>query len=393
MPYPPIVSFFILVLIFAIGGEISLKTKSVISLMLVSSILHLIGYWTGIIPTDSVASTGLPALLTAFALPIIITNLGTMIDLNQLLSEWKTVLICLFALVCMGFLCFTVGSLVFGREYALVASVPISGGSIATIIIGDACEAAGRADLAGFAALINSLQLLIGLPIGAYLVKEQLKKMQKEGLFQSEEQLKRITHSHLSIKRKAWKHTPAWWNNPYPTLARVTLIAICAYYGNILTKIPFPILCLVFGVIATQTGFLETTSLQNAGYWPFFMIIQLCNMPRLLANVALESIKTMYIPVFGMLILGALSLTVGSLILGRLLRVPWRMSAACGLCAMIGYPNTMLISEDAVATMDGNDQEKLVARGYVLPRMLVGGFTSVSLASVVFAGIVAPIVF
>ena len=54
---------------------------------------------------------------------------------------------------------------------------------------------------------------------------------------------------------------------------------------------------------------------------------------------------------------------------------------------------TMLIAEDASSTMKGTDKERENALAYALPKMLVGGFTSVTLASVAFAGIVSPMVF
>lgn len=63
---------------------------------------------------------------------------------------------------------------------------------------------------------------------------------------------------------------------------------------------------------------------------------------------------------------------------------------AVSLCAMIGYPSTMLISEDAVSTMNASENEKVNARGYVLPKMLVAGFTSVSTVSIIIAGIMVP---
>lgn len=393
MTWTPLVSFFVLIVIFAIGNEVSLKTKSVISLVLVSSVLHLIGYWTGIIPVDSVANTGLPVLIAAFVLPVGVTNLGTMMDINQLLGEWKTVIICLVGLVGLAIACFTIGCWVFGREYALVAAGPIAGGGVATIIIGEACEAAGRGDLAGYAALINSLQILISMPIGGYLLKTQLAKMQLEGKFISEEALHAGEKSLPRINRKAWKHTPEWWMRPYPLLARVTLVAIAAYVVYVYTGIPQPILCLTFGVIACQFGFLEPNSLQLAGFWTFMMIIQLSNIPNMLKGVTWNGFKTMIVPVFGMLLLGATFLAIFGVAMGKFLRLPWRVSAAVSLCAMMGYPPTMLLSEDAVATMDGTDTEQAVARGYILPKMLVGGFTTVSIASIAFASIIAPMIF
>ena len=209
MPLSPLVSFFLLIAIFALGNEIAIKTKSVISLMLVTVVLYLIGYWTGIIPLDSIQSTGLPAALTAFGLPIMVVNLGTMMDLNKFLGEWKTVLVCLIAMIGLAVACFTVGTWVFGREYALVALAPIGGGSVATIIIGDACEAAGRSDLAGYAALIFALQILIGMPVSSYMLKNQLKRMRQAGRLQSKEMLY-AEEAVLHIQRKSWKNAPKW---------------------------------------------------------------------------------------------------------------------------------------------------------------------------------------
>lgn len=393
MTWTPLIAFFVLIVIYAIGNEISLKTKSVLSLVLVSCILHLIGYWTGIIPLDSVASTGLPLILSAFVLPVGVTNLGTMINVNQLLGEWKTVIVCLVGLVGLAIACFTVGCWLFGREYALVAAGPIAGGGVATIIIGDACEAAGRGDLAGYAALINSTQILISTPIAGYLLKVQLSQMQREGKFLSEQAL-HAGEKHLPpIRRRSWQNAPAWWTRPYPLLARTALVAVIAYAVYVWTGIPQAICCLVFGVIACQFGFLEPDSMQKAGFWGFMMIVQLSNIPNMLKSVTWARFQTMILPVFGMLLLGAVSLALFGILTGKLLRLPWKVSVSIALCAMLGYPPTMLLSEDAVATMDGTDEERSVARGYILPKMLVGGFTTVSMASVAFASIIAPMIF
>lgn len=389
MAWTPLISFFALILIFTIGSEISLKTESIISLMFVSAVFHLLGYWTGLIPTDSVANTGLPYILSGFVVPIMVINVGTMMDVNQLMGEWKTVLICLAALVGLIFACFTVGVVIFGSDYELVAVSPIAGGGVATILVGDACLAAGRDDLAGYAALLNSMQLIMAMPISAFMIKRQIASMQKEGVFVSEEILRTGAKLPL-VRRRYWKSAPAWWTRPYPILLRVTLMAILGVMLSNVTRIPAAVLYLILGVLACQFGFLEPNSLQNAGYWPFLMIVQLCNVPYLLASVTLDQCIKMLIPVFGMLALGVVSLSTFGILFSKLIRVPWKTAMAVALCAMIGYPSTMLISEDAVSTMNASENEKMIARGYVLPKMLVAGFTSVSTVSIIIAGIMVP---
>lgn len=394
MTWTPLFSFFVLIVIFSIGNEISIKTRSVISLVLVSSIIHLLGYWSGIIPLDSVGNTGMPAMLSSFGLALMVTNLGTMMDLNQLLAEWKTVLICFAALAGLALVCFTIGSMIFGREFAMVAAVPISGGNVATTIVAAACEDAGRSDLAGYAALVTTLQFLIGMPLAAYLMKTELADMQKKGRFLSEEKLHEGERNFPHIDRHIlWKHASAWWTHPYPMLARLAFIAVISQFISGITPIPAAICWLVLGIIGCQIGFLEETTLQSGGFYGFLMIIQLSNIPRLLTGVTFENFKSMLFPVFGMLFLGACALAIFGMIAGKILRVSWRTAICVSLCAMFGYPMTMLIAEDAVGTMEGNAEERRIAHGYALPKMLVGGFATVTIASVAFAGIISPMIF
>lgn len=396
MSWTPLVSFFVLILIFCIGEEISAKTRSVLSLVLVSALLHLLGYWTGLIPVDSVVNTGMPGMLASFGLAIMVTNLGTMIDLNQLLGEWKVVLICFFALFGLAVGCFTVGSAIFGREYALVAAAPIAGGNVACTIVGEACENAGRSDLAGYAAIITTLQCLVGLPAVAVLLNRQLKFMQTRGMLKSREALLSMVPGEKTlpqIGRHSFKNMPKWWTRPYPMLARLALIAILSQFVSNVTGIPTAICWLVLGILCYQVGFLEKTTLQAGGFYPFFLLLQLSNIPKLLAGVTWDAFKGMIIPVVGMLLLGGLSLAVFGMIAGKVLRVPVRIAASTALCAMLGYPYTLLMTEDAVGAMEGSDAEKELAKGYILPKMLVAGFITVTLASVAFADIITPMIF
>lgn len=43
--------------------------------------------------------------------------------------------------------------------------------------------------------------------------------------------------------------------------------------------------------------------------------------------------------------------------------------------------------------MDCSDEEKQIALGYALPKMIVGGFATVTVASVILTSIIAPMIF
>ena len=60
---------------------------------------------------------------------------------------------------------------------------------------------------------------------------------------------------------------------------------------------------------------------------------------------------------------------------------------------MLGYPSTQIVTDDVCKALECSDEEKDKIRNYLLPKMLVAGFTTVTIASVAFAGIVAPTIF
>ena len=87
-----------------------------------------------------------------------ITNIGTLINLEDMIREWKTVVIALVSIGAIALICFTVGSLIFGREYALIAAPPVAGSTVAGIIVTGAAEAANILKSAAFAVLVLSVQ-------------------------------------------------------------------------------------------------------------------------------------------------------------------------------------------------------------------------------------------
>ena len=99
--------------------------------------------------------------------------------------------------------------------------------------------------------------------------------------------------------------------------------------------------------------------------------------------------------VIGLLVLGAVGVVIFSIIIGKLLKwSPW-LSIAVGISCMLGYPVNYAAATEVssgVASANGIDEEeekKLL--NHLLPKMIVSCVVSVSIASVVLAGLVAPI--
>ena len=112
--------------------------------------------------------------MSNFGVGLLIVNLGTLIDLEDMIKEWKTVVVSLLGMVGVVIGAFTLGALLFGREWALTAVPATAGGTIAVLLVQNAANAAGRPEVAAFAILVMSFRKFIGMPIATLGMKKEL---------------------------------------------------------------------------------------------------------------------------------------------------------------------------------------------------------------------------
>lgn len=60
---------------------------------------------------------------------------------------------------------------------------------------------------------------------------------------------------------------------------------------------------------------------------------------------------------------------------------------------MVGYPATQIVSIEIADGLNVSPEQKKAALDYIMPKMLISGFTSVTIASVIFASIVSQFIF
>jgi hypothetical protein len=63
------------------------------------------------------------------------------------------------------------------------------------------------------------------------------------------------------------------------------------------------------------------------------------------------------------------------------------MSFALSLTALYGFPPNYILTEEAANALAQTPEEKEFLMDQMLPKMLVGGFTTVTVVSVILAGI------
>lgn len=397
--WTPLFSLAVFLMIFSAGDVISYKTKGLISSILVGSVVYLIGFWTNIIPADSVSSTYLPSILTSFVVALLLVNLGTAINLDQLISEWKTVLTAFIGLAGLAFISFTASTWLFGREYALSAASPIAGGTIAAIITQEAAVAAGKPEMGGFAMLVVSFQMFIGMPVASFLLKREATRM-----LSNRELMKNLGDTQeRKIKIRIFPELAPQLQTTVILTCKVAMVAVLAYWIASATVIPGSnptnyylnpnIAYLLFGILFSELGFLEKGALQKANIYGFTMICMFTLAPNSFVSVTPAVFMKMLVPLIGTLVLGTLGIALFSAVAGKFLGYSVELSVAIGLTALLGYPSTQIITDEVVAALSASTEEKAAISDVLLPKMLVGGFATVTIASVIFAGIVTPLIF
>ena len=146
-------------------------------------------------------------------------------------------------------------------------------------------------------------------------------------------------------------------------------------------------LCLLFGVIAASIGFLERQTLQKANGFGFAILgLMLFIFDGLKQATPSMMLEILY-PLIGTIVIGVVGMYAFSWIAGKLLKVSPQMAFAVSLTALYGFPADYIITNEVIKSLTDDEREKQVLTSRMLPPMLVGGFITVTIVSVILAGV------
>lgn len=393
MTWTPLMCIAVIAFAFVVGEFLSSKTNGYVSSMVFACFIAMALFWSGAIPAETAAISTLTTTLGGCGTAFLLVNMGTSIDIESLLAEWKTVVVCCAGLIGLGILAFTIGNAVFGREYSLTAAPVVAGGLIAYQIVAEAATVAGRPRLAGYAALVLAFQSMVGMPVASFCLKKELTGLKAKGYFEEDASAKK---AFKLPETNLFKTPSATSNTATMKFFKLAVVGVVSYLLStyVFTFINVNIMYLLMGILFKKINFLQKNPLNEAGGYGYIMLCMYALTFNGFATVSLQDFLNMVIPVVGMLLLGVVGIAVLAVIVGKVVGYNPFVSIACGVTALFGYPATEIISKEVCASMtDFTEEEKAKALDYVMPKMIVGGFTTVTIASVVFAGIVAPLIF
>ncbi len=388
----------ILVLILFIGDLVAVRTKAWVPSVFVCAVLFLIGYWT-FFPQDIVALAGVPSVVAVMMMYLLITNMGTLLSIKELKAQWKTIVIALSGILGIVAILFAVGTFIFGYETIVVAIPPLVGGVVSALIMSEGAKEAGLASLSVFAIVIYVMQGFAGYPITSIVLKKEGKKLLEQyrnGELSSIDQTLAneevaATATAPAQELKLFKHMPEKYNTDFFKLFRLAVVSYVAYLVStllapVVSVSPF-VLCLLFGVIAKSIGFLETQVLQKANGFGFaimaLMLFIFDGLKQATPSMMLEIIW----PLVGTIGLALIGMYLFSFIAGKLLKVSKNMAFAVSLTALYGFPADYIITNEVIKSLTENEKEREMLTSHMLPPMLVGGFITVTIVSVILAGI------
>lgn len=383
-----IVAFILILATLAIGEIVSIRTKAIIPSVFVTALLFLVGYWT-IFPANILEVAGFGPSIIQVSMFLLITHMGTMISVKELIAQWKTFAISIIGIcgICFGTL--VLGKLFFPWDMLVVATPPLTGGVVASVIMSQAATAKGLPTLAVLAVGMYVMQGFAGYPLTAITLSIEGKRLLKK--FRNGEIQKREVNSEEGKKKTLLPQLPKKYQTTYILLLKLgILVQTSIFLTNLMNKaVSEFVICLVVGAIAAEIGFIERRPLNLSGTFGFFMTGLMAFIFGGLAKATPEMIKELIIPFIGIIGFGVAGLVIFSIIAAKIFKESIPMAVAISLNALYGFPVNYTLTNDAAMALGKTGEEVDFLTGEMLPKMLIGGFASVTIVSVIIAGIFA----
>lgn len=379
-------SFMIVLIVFALGDIVGKITKGKLSGMMVVMLLFLVGFLTKLFPADIIDQGGLTAL-SKLAIAMVLFNMGTTLNVKQLIEEWRTVLM---AALCMLASCVVMllVSPIIGFDTVLVGMPVINGAAMATSLMASAAAEKGLATAAALCAVIYSVQKFVGAPIASAMGIRYGKKLLKAYRENPAQFKKQETGNGASAKVSFADKHKEW----YSANVMMALVAAGSWVAHILgdlTPINYSIWALLLGVACAASGLVPTKPLQKSNSYGLMMVAVFGSIIPSLAKVSLSDLGTM---AFQTIVLFVAAL-IGVALVGWVLPT-WKLvgdkdlAVGIGVEQFLGFPSNVVICREVGDAVGETPEEKAFIEDTLNVPYVVGGITVITVLSTMLAGFV-----
>ncbi len=377
-----------------IGELVSSWTKAWVPSVFVTACLMLAGYWT-IFPHNLVKDSFLLPFGATISVMIMITHLGTIISLKRLLGQWKTVITCLAGLLGMCLCAFFICPVFMDKTLVIAGLPPLTGGIVATTMIQKAAMAKGLELAALFAISCYCIQGFAGYPLTAIALKKEgtrlLKEYREKGLTADAKDAAAVQEAlELAAGGENARRLPLQIPEKYnSSIVILTKLAVVAWLATIVGKysgVSGAVWALVLGVVFCRFGFLDRDALHKANSFNIMMFALMMFVFDGLKDMTPERLFGMIGPMIGFILVGVAGMAAAAFVISKILKRGFFLCFANCLTALYGFPFDQIITMSTCKTIAKNKEEYEFLMGRLFPSMIVGGFVTVTITSVVIAG-------
>ncbi|MGP4072094.1 hypothetical protein ACTWQB_06030 [Piscibacillus sp. B03] len=379
----PLIATVLIFALIAFGEWVSIVTKARVPMLLTAMVCFLILSWTGIFPEDIMDRSQFAVLGSILIGPAIV-HMGTLIPLSILKSQYKAVIIALSGITISGILVLSIITFVFSYETAIAGIGPISGGVVALLITQEKLTEIGLSTIVVIPALIVAFQGVLGMPLALNFMRRYAKKIINgidNGTFTPMKSAS-IAESIAGHKKQGPLKSS--------TTIKLFLVFVVGAVGVVLgelTGIHYSLWCLGLGILSVKVGLLENESLNRANSFTLTMIGIIFVVIGTMAGVTPHQVLDHLPAILSILLLGTLGIALGGYIGSKLVKWDPYKGMPVALTALFGFPGDYILCEEVSRSTARNEKEEKMIFDELLTPMLIGGFTTVTVASVVITGI------
>jgi len=280
------------------------------------------------------------------------------------------------------------------REIAISSISPFGGGAIATLIVQKAAIAKELDFVVIYTTLMLAVSSFIGYPMASFFLKKEALNILKTSDFSTKEE---ETETEIPYKRfeiRSFIKFQKKYNSPAILIAKTTLAVFLGFLiaeklDNAVSEYVF---CLILGFLLKEIGFLESEILHKAQSYGFVLFSVMILIFSRFAIITPEMLVIAVKPLLISLVLGIFAILSVAFIASKILKVSVFMAFAIGIAAMFGFPGTYIIPYEVSLSVSKIKEEQDFIFKKLYPQMIIAGFISVTMASVVIAGFVSKLI-
>jgi len=405
----PIFVATVIILLLAVGEVISILSKAWIPSLLIVFVGYLVLIWTGVLPADLVPNSALAAM-GSLLVAAVITHMGTLIPIRQLRSQYKAILIALFGIVLGAGLILLVVSPILGYATAVAGAGPVTGGILAYIITAERLTELGLNQLVVIPALVLGVQSLIGMPLANILLRKYAVKLRTGGHFAASTVagavasddapvgapvgasgtrtgIATLARPQAAVATRRFQLVPERFQEPTIILLLLLAAGSLATWLDSLTGINYGIWALLIGIIGHVLGIFPAKAMERANAFGLAMATVIVVVLASMSSVTWNDLVQALWPVLLILGVGSVGIVAGGWIGSRLLGWDPLKGIPVALTAMFGFPGDYVLCHEISRSVGRDEGEQKAIFDELITPMLVGGFTTVTTASIVVASI------